>query len=156
MVSKPHGGKLVSRVLEGQEKERMLNEVKELPRLYVDSDFAVDLENIAYGVYSPLEGFMLRNEFISVLDNMRLPNDLPWTLPIVFSAEQREALFKEGNEIVLFYPHNNPIGLLKVEEIYGYSKEEYALKVFKTRNLEHLGVARINSLGGFLVGRSHS
>ena len=152
MVSKPHGGKLVSRVLEGQEKERRLNEVKELPRLYVDSDVAVDLENIAYGVYSPLEGFMLRNEFISVLDNMRLPNDLPWTLPIVFSVEQKEALSREGDEIALFYPHNNPIGLLKVEEIYRYSKEEYALKVFKTRNLEHPGVARIYSLGDFLVG----
>jgi sulfate adenylyltransferase len=153
MVSKPHGGKLVSRVLEGQEKERRLNEVKELPRVLVDSDVAVDLENLAHGVYSPLEGFMLRNEFTSVLNNMRLPDDLPWTLPIIFSVGQKEvSLFKEGDEIALFYPHNNPIGLLKVEEVYRYSKEEYALKVFKTKDLEHPGVARIYGLGDFLVG----
>ncbi|RLG90734.1 MAG: sulfate adenylyltransferase [Candidatus Hecatellales archaeon] len=134
-------------------KEKKLDEAKEMPKILVDSDTAVDLENLAYGVYSPLEGFMLGEEFFSVLDNMRLPNDLPWTLPIVFSVDEKKvSLFKEGDEVALFYPADNPIGFLRVEEVYRYSKEEYALKVFKTKSLEHPGVAKVYGLGDFLVG----
>ncbi len=153
MVSRPHGGKLVNRILEDYRRERLLDEVKNMPKILVDSNVAFDLENIAYGVYSPLEGFMLREEFISVLDNMRLPNDLPWTLPVVFSVNQEKtSSFKENDDVALFYPNNNFLAVLRVEEIYRYDKEEFAVKVFKTKDPNHPGVAKIYGMGEFLVG----
>ena len=57
-MPRPHGGKLVNRVLEGKEKERALGEVEELEKLQVSKVLASDLESIARGVYSPLEGFL--------------------------------------------------------------------------------------------------
>ena len=41
-----------------------------------------DVELLATGAYSPLEGFMGEADYRGVLHNMRLANGLPWTVPI--------------------------------------------------------------------------
>ena len=151
MVSKPHGGKLVNRVAEGKQREILLEESKEIPKITVDEDTAVDVENIAYGVYSPLEGFMTKNEFENVLSEMRLPNDIPWTLPIVLDVKGKLS-FKEGDDITIQYRSDEPLAIMRVEEIYGYKKEEFALKVFKTKDSSHPGVARVYGMGDLLIG----
>ena len=51
----PHGGKLVDRVLEGKAGEEALARAARLPRIAVDAELVSDIENIATGVYSPLE-----------------------------------------------------------------------------------------------------
>ena len=89
MVSRPHGGKLTNRVLQGKRRERLLEEAVELPKLNLSFDYAVDVENIARGVFSPLEGFMNQEEYLSVLYNMRLPDDTPWTIPITLDVDPR-------------------------------------------------------------------
>lgn len=88
MVSLPHGGRLVNHVLSSRERDRALSEVRELPKVKVSLHQALEIENIAYGVYSPLEGFMTHEEVLSVLEDMRLPNDLPWTIPVVLDVEE--------------------------------------------------------------------
>ncbi len=152
MVSKPHGGRLVYRVATQRKRERVLREFKDFVKVQVSQGVAYDAENIAYGVYSPLEGFMTSDEFFSVLDTMRLPNDLPWTIPIVLDVSEEElSQFSVGDEILLV--HNDvPVAVLKVEDVYRYSKEEYALKVFKTKDVNHPGVAKLMNMKEFLIG----
>ncbi len=99
MVSKPHGGKLVRRIVAERTRERILNEQTEYPRVEIEHGRTIDLENIAHGVYSPLKGFLTSDDFQSVLDNMRLSNDLPWTIPIVLDV--KEPNFEEGDAILL-------------------------------------------------------
>ena len=47
---------------------------------------AKEVQNIAHGVFSPLEGFLNKDDFLSVLEEGRLKNGLPWTIPIVLDA----------------------------------------------------------------------
>ena len=152
MVSKPHGGKLVSRVLD--KSERILEEAKELPSLEISKDTAIDLENIAHGVFSPLEGFLVRNDYLSVLDQMRLESDIPWTIPIVLDAnksELKEKELKEGDTILLSCASKN-IALMEIEEIYDFDKKQYAEKVFKTLAKDHPGVSRVFEMKDSLLG----
>lgn len=151
MVSKPHGGKLIRRVAEDKQKEVLLEESKEMLKITVDGDTAVDIENIAYGVYSPLEGFMTKNEFENVLDEMRLPNDVPWTLPIVLDVKDKPQ-FREGEEILIQHQSNKSLAIMYVDEIYRYDKYEFVLKIFKTKDPNHPGVARVYSMGNLLIG----
>ena len=58
-MPRPHGGKLIERILKGRERERALQEIGEIERIDVDKGIAADIENITKGVYSPLEGFIL-------------------------------------------------------------------------------------------------
>ncbi len=137
----PHGGKLVYRVDKNIDTEGF-------PEIMISGDMAKDVENIAYGVFSPLEGFMCRNDFENVLEHMRLENDIPWTIPIVFDFEGE---LKEGDEVIL-KSENGTIALFKIEEIYGYDKKEYAQQVFRTRDDAHPGVAKIMKMRKNLAG----
>ncbi|RLE90654.1 MAG: sulfate adenylyltransferase [Thermoprotei archaeon] len=152
MVSRPHGGKLTNRVLRGKRRERLLEEAEELPRLNLSFDYAVDVENIARGVFSPLEGFMIQEEYLSVLYSMRLPDDTPWTIPVTLDVDPEEISgIKPGDDIALFY-NDEPVALLNVEEIYGWEKKEFAEKVYKTLDINHPGVHKTLNRKELLLG----
>lgn len=150
MVSKPHGGKLVDRIATEKTKKKILDEQHEFSKVQIQEGTAIDLENIAYGVYSPLTGFLRNDEFQSVLDNMRLPNDLPWSIPIVLDVNEKEKNFGEGDVILLYYK-DTPIAKMQVDRIYTYNKKEFVKKVFKTDETAHPGVAKTYTLGEYLV-----
>ncbi len=152
MVSAPHGGKLVNRVASDQEGERLLEEASEMKKLKITRDLAVDVMNIAHGVYSPIEGFLLADEFQHVLDNMRLPDDTPWTIPIVLDVNEEDiAGVSEGDSLALEV-NGKILAVMEIEEIYGYDKKEYARKVFKTESTEHPGVLEVYSKKDLLLG----
>ena len=152
MVSNPHGNKLISRVLSVEDKEKVIENMLEYPQLHVRGGIAADLENIAYGVYSPLEGFLIEEEFQSVLDTMHLPNGVPWSIPIVLDVDEKELRFKEGDEILLIHNGTLPLAKMNIDEIYKYDKKEFAQKVFKTIDINHPGVNNLNNMGNYLVG----
>jgi sulfate adenylyltransferase len=151
MVSKPHGGRLIRRIAAEKTRERILSEAEEFPKVQIREGVAIDLENIAHGVYSPLTGFLRSDEFQSVLDTMRLPSDLPWSIPIVLDISEKDKTFEEGDAILLYYK-NTPIARMHVDEIYTYDKKEFAQKVFKTIDSAHPGVAKVYAMGEYLVG----
>ncbi|MET1102403.1 MAG: sulfate adenylyltransferase [Pyrodictiaceae archaeon] len=152
MVSRPHGGRLVDRTVSAARRERLLEEAGELPRIELSESLAADVANIAHGVYSPLEGFMVQEDYLSVLYDMRLSSDLPWTIPIVLDVEpSRVSGVREGDDIALYY-NGAPLALMRVEEIYGWDKREYAERVFKTSDPGHPGVAKTMRRGELLIG----
>lgn len=152
MVSKPHGGRLVYRVAEGKRREALMAEARELKVIEIRRETAIDLEDIAFGAFSPLEGFMVQEDYLSVLEDMRLSNDLPWTIPIVLDVDPDEiADVKEGDDVAL--AHNGKIlALMKVEEIYGWDKKLHAEKVYKTTDPGHPGVAKTMKMKELLIG----
>ncbi len=148
----PHGGKLVERVLRGARRDEALEKVKCLPSLTVDEELISDVENIATGVFSPLEGFMGRTDFRNVLREMRLSNDLPWTIPIVLNASREDGgKFKEGEQVVLTSAAGRPVAILHLEEKYEYDKEDLAESVFLTRDKAHPGVAKVAGMKDVLL-----
>ncbi len=152
MVSKPHGGRLVDRVVKGKRREHLLEEARELPKIELSLDRAVDVEDIAHGVYSPLEGFLVQEDYLHVLYDMRLSNDIPWTIPIVLDVDPIEIKgVKEGDDIALTY-NGNVIAVMKIEEIYGWDKKEYVKHVYKTTDPRHPGVAKVYSMKELLIG----
>ena len=140
----PHGGKLIDRVLKGEERQRALERARSLPKIDLDRELAFEVENIATGVFSPLEGFLGKEDFESVLTRGRLANDLPWAIPIVLDISKDMACSIK-DEIALYY-NGEPIALLQVREIYTYDKERMAQQVYGTTNEEHPGVLKIKGM----------
>ena len=152
MVSRPHGGRLVNRVAKGNRRQRLLEEARELPKIPVDLHRAIDLEDIAYGAFSPLEGFLVEDDYLNVLDNMRLSNDLPWTIPIVLDVNPQQLQgLREGDDVALVY-RGDPLAVMRVENIYDWDKKEFSVKVFKTDSMKHPGAARTYQREDKLVG----
>ncbi len=139
----PHGGRLVDRILKGDKRECALAKIKTLPTLILDSESISDVENIATGVYSPLQGFLGKEDYRNVLNQMRLASDLPWTVPIVLDIGREEASrWKEGEEILLVTESGQPVALFTLEQKFEFSKEELADKIYQTTDPKHPGVAK--------------
>jgi len=148
----PHGGKLVDRVLEGKKRTEALARTAKAPRLKIDAELVSDVENIATGVYSPLEGFLGEADFRSVLDSSRLRNDVAWTIPIVLDVDRKTAdRLRTGTEIVLETGEGTPVAILHLEEKYGTDKGEMAEKIFGTRDPAHPGVAKVLAMKEVLL-----
>ena len=93
---KPHGGVLVNRILEGKEREDAAERAAALKKIRLTDREISDIEMISIGALSPLEGFMGREDYHSVMDTMHLKNGLPWTIPITLSVTTEEANAADG------------------------------------------------------------
>jgi sulfate adenylyltransferase len=151
MIS-PHGGKLVDRVLDEECRKDVLAEAQALPKLRINDESVSDVENIATGVYSPLEGFIGKADYRNVLNEMRLRSDLPWTIPIVLDASPEEAAkLKDGKDVLLVSESGRPVAVLHLEEKFEYNKDELAEKVFLTMDRAHPGVAKVAGMKDILL-----
>jgi len=143
-VARPHGGKLVNRYTK--------KDTNQLFSISVDADLANDIENISDGIFSPLEGFLLREDFEKVITKGRLSNDLPWTIPIVLDVDKETATkMKDAKDVALNLNGMN-FAILHVEEIYSFDKNETVKGVYGTTDLKHPGVANTMSMKESLVG----
>lgn len=146
----PHGGMLINRyqVMEFNDKD-----LKRFKKLYIDEEILMDSELISFGVYSPLEGFMNEKEINSVLDKMRLPSGLPWTLPIILTANKKELKGIKNKEVItLVRKQDREIyATLTVDEIKKLDKTLVCKKLFGTDDKNHPGVARIFTGGDYIV-----
>ncbi len=148
----PHGGTLVERKLDKNRAGEVRARSAEMKRIVLNSELVSDVENIATGVYSPLEGFLNEKDFRSVLEKMRLANDLPWTIPIVLDVDRAAAAgMKSGEEILLAVEPDKPVAVLEIEDTFEFDKEAAAEKVFGTRDPGHPGVSKVLGMKDILL-----
>ncbi|TRO48478.1 sulfate adenylyltransferase [Candidatus Bathyarchaeota archaeon] len=148
----PHGGKLIDRLVPERDRARLREETAELTPIDVSDELRKDLECIAYGIFSPLEGPLARNDYTSVLERGRLQGGLPWTFPIVVDvSEECASTILEGDDIALTHD-NSPFGVLHLEEKYPLDKKPHAESIFKTLNPAHPGVEKTEHMGPVLLG----
>jgi sulfate adenylyltransferase len=94
---------------------------------------------LASGALSPLEGFMGREDYEGVVDNMRLSNGLPWALPVCLAVDAAPT----GERVVLTDEPGKPLAVLDVEDVFEYDSRREAEQCFRTTDDEHPGVARL-------------
>lgn len=149
---RPHGGKLVDRILSSHAIKRMMTE-QDIQQVVVREESLIDAANIARGIFSPLEGFLDRNHLTSVLDDKRLLNDTPWTIPILLDvSEGKIGNLEEGDECLLTDLGLTRQARLHIEEIFKYDKNEIAEKVYGTTDPSHPGVWNTLNLGDIFLG----
>ncbi len=140
----PHGGKLINRISKNVD-------IKDLFQLQINRELANDVENIADGVFSPLEGFMCKHDFESVIQHGALENGLSWTIPIIMDVDETTAKQIQKSDVLLKTPYNN-IAVLHVDEVYTYDKKQIMDKIYLTNDMHHPGVQKTSFLKKFLVG----
>ena len=141
---KPHGGKLINRFTQ--------TDPSGLESITITEDLANDVENIADGIFSPLEGFLGKEDFESVVSKGRLANEVAWTIPTVLDVDKETAnKMKNSSDILLKNPQGTGIAIIHVEEVYNFDKEKMSQGVYGTTDPNHPGVAKTQSMKDFLV-----
>lgn len=148
----PHGGKLVTRLLSGEERSEALARAQEMKKILLGPVSVSDLELIAVGAFSPLTGFLGQADYQNVLDTMHLVNGLVWSIPITLavSAEQA-AILHIGEEVSLWETPKHMLGTLQIADKFGYDKQHEAQQVYRTTDEKHPGVARLYAQGDVLL-----
>ncbi len=148
-----HGGELINRIIEGGERDKLLTAAEALTVKVLNDREMSDLDMIASGGLSPLEGFMNQEDYDSCVEKMRLSNGLAWSVPIVLSATSDEAgAYETGKDIRLDAPDGTPLAILHLEDKYEVDKEKEAQNVYRTTDSAHPGVAVIKEMGNVYLG----
>ena len=142
-----HGGKeIVERVIPSPSEAR--ERIKGLTRVSISGRCARECIDIAYGFFTPLEGFMGKADVEAVCEKMTLVNGTLWSIPIVFdiaNEEIREKGIKEGDTILLSY-QSRALAILEVEEIFNYNRVKMEQAVLGTTDIKHPGARMFNEL----------
>jgi sulfate adenylyltransferase len=149
----PHGGMLIHLELWGAEKEEIMNRSKEWHTVTLSSMEQADLQLIATGAYSPLTGFMNRQDYTTVIQEMRLDGGQVWSLPITLSASREEARkIKEGETLALVDEQQHLIGTMLLQEKFEWDKDVEAKHVYQTLDMKHPGVEKMRQKKEILLG----
>ncbi|HEX5904740.1 MAG TPA: sulfate adenylyltransferase [Candidatus Nitrosocosmicus sp.] len=149
-VIRPHGGgSLTNNFVDISKID------KDLFILDVNIGLKKEIENISFGVFSPLKGFLNEQDFHSVVNKGRLANDLPWTIPIVLDADDELAKkTKDSSQVALRNSSNNDqiFGVMDVEDVYSFDKKTCAKSVFQTDDPLHPGFQKFVTMKDKLIG----
>ncbi|HLO47913.1 MAG TPA: sulfate adenylyltransferase [Kamptonema sp.] len=144
----PHGGQLICRIATLDQRQEFFDKAEALPRVQLDDRALSDLQMIAIGGFSPITGFMNRDDYKSVVADMHLANGLPWSIPVTLPVAQEVGdRLKEGTLVRLDSPSGEFVGVLELTEKYSYNKEIEAINVYRTDDLKHPGVQVLDKAG---------
>jgi len=140
--ARPHGGVLKERLVGPERAAELRALAADLQSIELDAWATSDLELLAGGGLSPLEGFMGSADLLMVRDHMHLASGAVWSLPILLpvSAEQAAAI-KPGEKVAL-HAQGRTLAVSDVTEVFDYDRHRLALEVYGTDDGAHPGVAR--------------
>ena len=150
----PHGGKLIS-LLVDEQRASLLKEISlNLPDITLNDRQMCDLELLSTGAFSPLEGFMTRSDYESVLDRMRLQNDVLWPLPICLDIPELQAHSLEaGQSVAIRDPEGYLLAVLHIEDIWPIDRQKEATQAYGTLDPSHPGTGYLmNTAGDLYIG----
>jgi len=152
-MNEPHGGWLVNRLMTGDEAHKLEAEAASLPVIRLNPFELSDLEMLAIGGFSPLEGFMSKDDYESVLRQMRLVNGLAWSLPITIAVDEPTAANLRGKpRVALADGAGTPLAVLALKDVYPCDREHEAQRSFGTKDRSHPGVAYVTARAAYNVG----
>src|SRR5208337_5020968 len=148
----PHGsGELKPLLLAGSLLEEESRRAQSLKKVPMTSRETSDLIMMGIGAFTPLDGFMGRDDWQGCCETCSLPSrkGLFWPIPITLSADQDLAgSVAVGEEVALWDTETESImGTMKVTEKYAIDKEFECKQVFRTTDPAHPGVQKVIEQG---------
>lgn len=113
-----------------------------------------DLELLLNGGFSPLSGFLSRDDYESVCESMRLRDGALWPIPVMLDVtEEFAAGLRAGETVALRDPEGVMLAALHVSDVWQPDRLAEARSVYGTTSDEHPGVAHLlHRTNPFYVG----
>jgi sulfate adenylyltransferase len=143
----PHGKdrKLKPLLVAGGEADEARHRAERLTAVPLTTREACDLIMLGIGAYTPLTGFMGRDDWRRVCAEMKLADGDFWPIPITLATdESRAAGLREGQQVALVEAESGELlGTLTIAEKYRPDKAWQCREVFRTEDPSHPGVAGV-------------
>jgi sulfate adenylyltransferase len=136
-----HGGTLKDLYLNEAEAELEKETAREYPSWSLTDRQVCDIEMLLNGAFSPLEGFLCRDDYEHVLQRMRLSSGVLWPVPVNLDVSPDfAAQVKPGSRIGLRDPEGVLIATMEISDVWEPDKALEARSVFGTEDERHPGV----------------
>ncbi len=135
------------RLPSGEELEQLRGEARRLPRLQVGRRELSDIFMLASGALSPLDGFIGQEDYESVIEQGRLANGTPFTIPVVLRADG-----VPGASRVALFVGDQPVGILSTTDAYEADHLREARAIYGTEDEAHPGVRVLKDSGRWAIG----
>lgn len=146
-LSQPHGGKLINKWNPTYDLSGISKEIE------IDTTALSDLELIGNGAYSPIEGFLGKEDYESVVENMRLSTGHIWSIPITLPVTKEQAEAISIGDTIKLTNNGEVYGVISITTIYEPDKTKEAEAVYRTTDLNHPGVKKLFERGNiYLAG----
>jgi sulfate adenylyltransferase len=133
----PFGGRLVDLVADEDERPSLLERATKLPRVPLSLRAQYDLEMLAVGAFSPLDRFMARDDYESVLYEMHLQDGTVFPIPLAVPVREDALRGAASREVALTDERGTILALLEVEEIYPHDSLREMRAVLGGRDSAH-------------------
>jgi len=149
-----HGGNLVSLLVDDERAALLKNIAMNLPDVTLNERQLCDLELLATGALSPLKGFMVKSDYESVIDRMRLQDGTLWPVPICLDMPQGVAARLEvGQSVAVRDPEGYLLAVMHLEDIWEIDRKKEAAGIYGTTDSTHPGVDYLyNKSGSHYIG----
>ena len=137
----PHGGELVNLVVDSARAAELKAHSKEWPSWDLTARQICDVELLLSGGFSPLRGFMNREDYEGVCKDMRLKSGVLWPMPITLDVgEDFAKSLKPGtSKVALRDGEGVMLAVLHVEDVWQPDRGLEAKSVFGTTSKAHPG-----------------
>ncbi len=113
-----------------------------LPSVRLSPRSVGDLELLATGAFSPLDRFMGKADYDRVMKEMRLTSGMIFPIPVTLPVAKADCIV-EGQEVVLRTPKNEPLAIMRLEEVFEWDPALEARTVLGTTDPRHPLVAEM-------------
>ncbi|MBF0301871.1 MAG: adenylyl-sulfate kinase [Desulfamplus sp.] len=176
LTPKPHGknGELINLIVDKEHSDLLKKSSATLPDVVLNDRQLCDFELLATGAYSPLKGFMTKNDYETVLEKMRLSTGELWPVPICLDVSETlvnrlksgqnslkentpNMSMSENSEsdryVMLRDQEGFLLGRMRVEDIWTIDRDREAMVFYGTKDTTHPGVNYLyNRSGTFYIG----
>jgi sulfate adenylyltransferase len=138
-------------LLEGQARAEEVKRAQGLKKVMITSRESGDLMMMGIGAFTPLDGFMGKQDWQGVCDSYSMPSKkgLFWPIPVTLSTTEDVAKSIGANQDVALWDteQNELVATMKVTEKYTIDKTHECKQVFRTNDPEHPGVQKVMEQG---------
>tara|TARA_B100000676_G_scaffold230844_1_gene229456 strand:+ start:2831 stop:4501 length:1671 start_codon:yes stop_codon:yes gene_type:complete len=134
---------------------KLKEQANNYPSLKLSDRQLCDLELIMNDGFNPLTGFMSKDDYSSVIQNMRLKDGSLWPIPITLDVDDKFVLeISSSSKIALRNKEGFVLALLKIKDIWEPDLLLEAQSIFGTIDTKHPGVhyllksSKKNYIGG--------
>ena len=149
-LTPPYGGELKNLLVEGDERQELLERSRRLPSVQISARSMCDLELLATGAFSPLDRFMGKADYERVLTEMRLTDGTLFPIPITLPVDE-SAVPNWGEQITLSDVRNNTIAVMQLEDVYHWDPQREARLVLGTTDPRHPLISEMGQWGKLYV-----
>ncbi|MFN2300129.1 MAG: bifunctional sulfate adenylyltransferase/adenylylsulfate kinase [Anaerolineales bacterium] len=142
----PFGGSLVNLILTGEERREWIEKAVHFPSVQLSARCLCDLELIGNGGFSPIDRFMGKADYESVLQEMRLRDGTLFPIPVTLPIPEK-ALPAGAEFLALRDEHNILIAAMRIEEVFAWDPGEEARQVLQTNDPRHPLVSEMITWG---------